>query len=86
MKLLKDLKINQLVVEELEQKQMSALRGGYKCGCGCYWGSVDPYHGASLTNNYNANLSYGYTQSFGGNVVCGDTYNLAYASTHKASE
>ncbi|RHJ74932.1 TIGR04149 family rSAM-modified RiPP [Parabacteroides sp. AM08-6] len=84
MKLLKDLKINQLVVEELEQKQMSALRGGYKCGCGCYFVDQAPYYGSSIQDNYNANVLGGHPQSYGGNQACGDTYNLSSASTHKA--
>lgn len=69
MKLLDRLKINQLNVEELEQKQMNALKGGYNCGCGCnYVGNG----GSSMGSNYGANVSYSYSQSGGGNSACGN--------------
>lgn len=69
MKTLSRLKLNQLNAEELEQRQMNALRGGYKCGCGCNYVGLQ---GSSINDNYNANVSHGYTQSYGGNFACGD--------------
>ena len=69
MKTLSRLKLNQLNAGEFVQMQMNALRGGYKCGCGCNY--VDA-HGSSIGENYNANVSNGYTESGGGNVACGD--------------
>lgn len=78
MKTLSRLKLNQLNAEELEQRQMNALRGGYRCGCGCNY--VD-LQGSSINDNYNANVSHDYTQSYGGNFACGDGVP-AIASTH----
>lgn len=69
MKLLGRLKLNQLNAEELKQRQMNALRGGYNCGCGCNYAAQG---GSSSSENYNANVANGYTQSGGGNNFCGD--------------
>ena len=69
MKTLSRLKLNQLNAEELEQRQMNALRGGYNCGCGCNYIETGGY---PIGESYNSNLSNGYTQSYGGNVACGD--------------
>lgn len=78
MKELKKLKLTKLSLEDLAEKQMDALRGGYKCGCGCHY-EFDG--GSSKAQNYNANLASG-LDSYGGNGVCGSTYNEAIHSTH----
>ncbi|MBC5643432.1 TIGR04149 family rSAM-modified RiPP [Parabacteroides segnis] len=78
MKTLSRLKLNQLNAEELEQRQMNALRGGYNCGCGCNYVGLG---GSSQGDNYNANVSNGYTQSYGGNVACGNGVPTS-AATH----
>ena len=61
--------LNLLYAGELEQRQMNALRGGYKCGCGCNY--VDA-QGSSIGENYNANVSIRYSESGGGKEACGD--------------
>lgn len=68
MKTLNRLKLNQLNAEELEQRQMNALRGGYKCGCGC-----DSYDLviSLVSGSYQANMSNGYSNPYD-NVACGD--------------
>lgn len=78
MKTLSRLKLNQLNAEELEQRQMNALRGGYNCGCGCYFWETN---GITTDQNYNSNVSNGYSESYGGNVACGNGVP-AHASTH----
>ena len=79
MKTLNRLKLSQLNDAELEQRQMDALRGGYNCGCGCNsWNETGV---GTVSENYRANLKVGYGQSYGGNVVCGDTMP-ATADTH----
>ena len=78
MKTLSRLKLNKLNAYELEQRQMNALRGGYNCGCGCnYWET----NGITVEQNYNSNVSHGYSQSYGGNKACGDAVPTT-ASTH----
>ena len=32
---MEDLKLNNLAKKELTEREMGALCGGYKCGCGC---------------------------------------------------
>lgn len=68
MKILKNLKITQLADSELNERELKSLKGGVSCGCGCYY-QFDG--GASIKENYNANLAKGYTDSYGGNVACG---------------
>lgn len=79
MKVLRKLKLNQLNAEELAQRQMNALRGGFKCGCGCYY-EFDG--GADVASNYNTNVSSGYSESYGGNVACGDYGGTSNYPTH----
>jgi natural product precursor len=74
MKKLEKLKLTQLGKAELEERQLSALKGGtnddYTCFCNC---SSESTHSATL----NANSVYGYQYSYGGDgtyagaVVCG---------------
>lgn len=78
MKVLSRLKLTQLNAEELAQRQLNALRGGYNCGCGCNYQDCG---GSSQGENYNANVANGYTESGGGNVACGDGVPTA-AETH----
>lgn len=78
MKLLGRLKLNQLNAEELKQRQMNALRGGYNCGCGCNYVFEG---GSSNLDNYNANVANEYSQSGGGNYMCGDGIPTT-SSTH----
>lgn len=62
MKSLKKLKLNQLREADLSAKEMSELKGGQCCGCGC--------HGPSSTSdNYRANYRSGYG-SVGGSTYC----------------
>ena len=48
---------------------MNSFRGGYICGCGCNYIDTGGY---PIGESYHSNLSNGYTQSYGGNVACGD--------------
>lgn len=68
MKKLEWLKLNQLSREELKKRELNQIRWG-GC-CGCYY----QYEGGSGTSgNYSANITQGYSQSYGGNVTCGTT-------------
>lgn len=79
MKELKKLKLTKLSLEDLAEKQMDALRGGYNCGCGCHYSFG--YGGSPKAENYNANLARG-LNSYGGNIACGSTHDEAIHSTH----
>ena len=69
MKTLSRLKLNQRNGGGLGERPNYGLGWGVKCGCGCNY--VDA-QGSSIGENYNANVSNGYTESGGGNVACGD--------------
>ena len=79
MQQLKRLKLTRLSQEDLAEKQMKALRGGFNCGCGCHYEFEGG--GSSRKDNYNSNLSSG-KNSYGGNVACGDELNSATHTTH----
>ena len=62
---LQRLKLTQVNNVELRQEEMKHLIGASACGCGC--------NGSSTTyTNENANWYAGYSQSGGGNKVCGN--------------
>lgn len=64
MKKLQRLKLTQVNNVKLRQDEMTHLIGAQSCGCGC--------NGPSATyENANANWNAGYSQSGGGNKVCG---------------
>ncbi|NHB69820.1 rSAM-modified peptide [Bacteroidales bacterium M08MB] len=64
---MKKLKLNQLSKAELENREMSAIKGGNCCGCGCHYEGQPG--GSSTTSNRDANYKYGY-DSVGGNIDC----------------
>lgn len=68
MKTLSRLKLNQLNAEELEQRQMNALRGGYNCACGC--NSYDLIE-SSVSHSYQVNMSNAYSNPYD-HWACGD--------------
>lgn len=89
MRKLGKLKLTQLNRDELEARQMNALRGGdgWTCACGC--------EVASTAINRNANSYYGYTSTAGwtygadGNDCCsctGYTYDEAASVQIGASQ
>lgn len=67
MKKLSILKLNALSDSNLLDREMNTLKGGehetWSCACGCN-GT------ASTADNGQSNVSYQYTQSYGGNYVC----------------
>lgn len=77
MKELKRLKLTKLSLEDLAEKQMDALRGGYNCGCGCHYAFDE---GSSKADNYNANRAGG-KDSYGGNKVCGSGTSVPQGQT-----
>lgn len=77
MKELKRLKLTKLSLEDLAEKQMDALRGGYKCGCGCHYEHIS---GSITAENYRSNLAGG-LDSYGGNKVCGDGDSVPQGQT-----
>ena len=64
---LKQLKLNQLSREDLNNRQMKSLKGGNSCGCGCHYANEPG--GASTFDNQNANSASGYA-SYGGSSLC----------------
>lgn len=66
MKNLGKLKLNELSKMEMEKREMSNLRGGLTCGCGC---AAEPGDYQVILANQNANAESGYG-SPGGNYVC----------------
>lgn len=62
MKELKKIKLNQLREADLNSREMSQLKGGKCCGCGCHGPS-------SAEDNQNANAESGYG-STGGSTYC----------------
>lgn len=72
MKTLGSLKLNKLVKEGLQEREMNQLRGGgsYSCGCGCHY-EGKPY-GATTRDNIDANAAKGPggAVSYGGSKYC----------------
>jgi natural product precursor len=66
MKKLNRLNLAHLSKADLEARQMSALKGGACCGCGCHYANSG---GATTGANGNANVAHGYS-SRGGNAAC----------------
>jgi natural product precursor len=64
---MKELKLNQLSKTELENREMSAIKGGTCCGCGCHYDGEPG--GSSVDQNMNTNHESGFT-SIGGDVMC----------------
>lgn len=71
MKKLGKLKLNHLMNDELSEREMTVLRGGENCSCGCHY--ADSGGSDFCTNGY-ANIDYGYT-SYGGGTSCAPCYH-----------
>jgi natural product precursor len=62
---LKELKLNNFVNRNLNNRQMNSLRGGGVCGCGCNYAGQPG--GSSSSSNSSANSSSGYYSPGGNN-------------------
>ena len=62
---LKKLKLNQLLEDDLNNREMNSLKGGNTCSCSCYW--ADYPGGSSIADNRSANHSGGQTSQHGCN-------------------
>lgn len=69
MKTLKNIKLNRLSDAELQEREMSDLKGGNVCGCGCHYENSG---GSSTMDNGSANVGIGSSggTSSGGNNAC----------------
>lgn len=73
MKTLKNIKLNRLSDAELLDREMSDLKGGRSCGCGCHYENSG---GSSTSDNRGANYAGGSSglQSSGGSTSCQGDY------------
>ena len=56
---IKKIKLNRLSIDELCQKEMDSIRGGWTCGCGCLGSSGTNANGqANLSNEYFSEVNY----------------------------
>ena len=72
---IKRFRLNSLSADELKQKEMDAIRGGYSdsdCGCGCIY---QDSNGSNIYDNGNANKDYGYSSSYNSIVYTSDGWN-----------
>lgn len=61
MKKISKLSLARLGKEDLTDREMSQVRGGNNCGCGCQTSSKEANYSANWTNNL---------YSGGGNIIC----------------